>query len=90
MPVDMNSTKSVRHALFESLQLAVPNSRRTRTGKVKTDADVSVVQICRPSCPLTVAHLLAPNFASLEKPSATLFGLYILGILSQSTDSFED
>lgn len=42
MPVDMNSTKSIRHALFEALQLQVPNSRKTRTGKIKTDADVSI------------------------------------------------
>ena len=42
MPVDMNSTESVRHALFEALKLDVPNSRRTKTGKVKTDADVSL------------------------------------------------
>ena len=40
MPVDISSTKSVRHALFEALQLQVPNSRKTRTGKIKTDADV--------------------------------------------------
>ena len=40
MPVDINSTKSVRHVLFEVLKLEVPNSRRTRTGKVRTDADV--------------------------------------------------
>lgn len=41
MPVDINSTKSVRHVLFEALKLEVPNSRKTRTGKIKTDADVS-------------------------------------------------
>lgn len=40
MPVDINSTKSVRHVLFEVLKLEVPNSRKTRTGKVRTDADV--------------------------------------------------
>ena len=40
MPVDINSTKSVRHVLFEVLKLEVPNSRKTRTGKIRTDADV--------------------------------------------------
>lgn len=43
MPVDMNSTKSVRHVLFEVLKLEVPNSRKTRTGRIRTDADVRLL-----------------------------------------------
>lgn len=43
MLVDINSTKSVRHVLFEVLKLEVPNSRKTRTGKIRTDADVRLL-----------------------------------------------
>ena len=54
MPVDINSTKSVRHVLFDLLKLEVPNSRKTRTGKVRTDADVRLH-----SFPLTEDNLSA-------------------------------
>lgn len=45
VPVDPLSSDSVRKALFEVLGLKVPTSRRTRTGKAKTDAEVRTV--CR-------------------------------------------
>ena len=38
--VDLGNTKAVRKALYETLQIPVPNSRTTRTGKPRTDAEV--------------------------------------------------
>ena len=43
--VDLGNTKAVRKALYETLQIPVPNSRTTRTGKPRTDAEVGNLQI---------------------------------------------
>ena len=56
--IDLSSTKSIRKALFETLKIPVPNSKTTRTGKPRTDAEVGSCFHNTPDSSCTEARFL--------------------------------